>query len=157
MIHALVHTQGVVLGNTYVPLELAYRDCLGERAHLLITSPLNYSKMKRLYPNARPDVLVTTVEGVAYSQVLDYLKRRFQVLSHTFPSSPVLFGYKGNSYQPRVLLDAGIPNRVNVEKFGVPALQVVSGIDTCPWHKGNRHRKCARAALEQILSHAVAR
>lgn len=151
MMHALVHTQGVVLGKTYIPLELAYMDILGERAHFLITSPLNYSKMKRLYPNARPDVLVTTVEGTAYSEVLNYLKLRFQILSDIFPSTPILFGYKGHSYQPRVLLDAGIPNRVNVERFGVPALKVTDNI--CRWHKGN-HRKCALAALEQILSHA---
>lgn len=151
MMHALVHTQGVVLGKTYIPLELAYLDVLGGRAHFLITSPLNYSKMKRLYPNARPDVLVTTVKGVAYSEVLNYLKQRFQVLSSTFPSTPIVFGYKGDSYQPQVLLDAGIPNRVNVERFGVPALKVTDNI--CYWHKGNR-RKCALAALEQILSHA---
>lgn len=153
MAHALVHTQGVVLGKTYIPLELAYWDCLGESVHLLITSPLNYSKMKRLYPKARPDVLVTTVEGVPYSRVLDYLKWRFEVLSNAFPSIPILFGHKGNSYQPRVLLDAGIPNRINVETLGVPALQV-SNTDTCHWHKGNPRRKCARAALEQILNHA---
>lgn len=153
MIHAIVHTQGVVLGNTYIPLELAYWDRLGESAHLLIASPLNYSKMKRLYPNARPDVLVTTVEGVPYSRVLDYLKWRLEVLSDAFPSIPILFGHKGNSYQPRVLLDAGIPNRVNVETLGVPALRAVSNTDTCRWHKGNRPRKCARAALEQILNH----
>lgn len=153
MMHALVHTQGVVLGNTYLPLEIAYRDVLGGHAHLLITSPLNYSKMKRLYPNASPDVLVTTVHGVAYSEVLRFLKLRFQILASTFPATtPILFGYKGNSYQPRVLLDAGIPNRVNVEDFGVPALLPTTD-RTCPWHKGNR-RKCALAALEQILSHA---
>lgn len=146
--HALVHTQGVVLGQTYLPLELAYRDVLGGSAHFLITSPLNYSKMKRLYPHARPDVLVTTVQGVPYSQVLHYLQLRFQILSTTFPSIPIVFGYKGNSYQPQVLLDAGIPNRVNVEMYGVPALH---GTDrTCPWHKGNR-RKCALGALEQML------
>lgn len=149
--HALVHTQGVVLGNTYLPLELAYRDVLGGSAHFLITSPLNYSKMKRLYPHARPDVLVTTVQGIPYSEVLHFLKLRFQILSSTFPSTPILFGYKGNSYQPQVLVDAGIPNRVNVERFGVPALQVTNHI--CRWHKGNR-RKCALVALEQILSHA---
>lgn len=144
---ALVHTQGVVLGKTYIPLELAYRDVLGESAHFLITSPLNYSKMKRLYPHARPDVLVTT--GVPYSRVLDYLKLRYQILSATFPS--VIFGYKGESYQPRVLLDAGIPNRVNVERYGVPTLQTTTNNGTCRWHKGNRH-KCALAALEQILT-----
>lgn len=152
MMHALVHTQGVVLGKTYLPLELAYRDVLGESAHFLITSPLNYSKMKRLYPHARPDALVSTAEGVPYSRVLDYLKLRYQILSFAFPSTPVFFGYKGESYQPRVLLDAGIPNRVNVERYGVPSLRrTTASSDTCRWHKGNR-RKCALAALEQILT-----
>lgn len=150
MIHALVHTQGVVLGRTYLPLELAYQDVLGVRAHFHIVSPLNYSKMRRLYPHARPDVTVVTEGGTPYSEVLAFLKMRFRYLSSHFPH--VMFGYKGECYQPQVLNDAGIPHKVNIETFGVPTLQKT--LNSCRWHKGSPS-KCAVAALDQMLRHAV--
>lgn len=147
MIHAVVHTQGVVLGRTYFPLELAYQDALGTRAHLLITSPLPYAALRKLYPHSRPDVLVTTRGGIPYSQVLHFLRRRHQLLSTHFPS--VVFGYKGESYQPQILNDAGIAPRVNIETFGIPALRKTH--EACAWHRGSGPRKCARMALRQIL------
>lgn len=148
MIHALVHTQGVVLRHTYIPLELAYQDVFGVRAHFHIRSPINYSKIRKLFPFARPDVIVITEGGTPYSEVLDFLKLRFRYLSSHIPH--VVFGYKGETYQPQVLNDAGIPNKVNIEKFGVPALQMTP--NPCRWHKGSPS-KCAVAALEQILRH----
>lgn len=144
MIQAIVHTQGVVLGRTYVPLELAYCDHLGHWAHFLITSPISYSKMRRHYPHARPDVMVVTEGGTPYSQVLQYLKWRSESLG-----KDATFGYKGESYQPQVLEDAGIHNRINVEKWIEGALRVTD--NACPWHK-SAVSKCARAALEQIAT-----
>lgn len=150
MVHALVHTQGVVLGQTYLPLELAYQDILGVRAHFHIVSPLNYSKMRRHFPDARPDVIVITQGGTPYSEVLAFLRLRFKYLSSLIPH--VVFGYKGACYQPQVLKDAGIPHTINIEVFGVPALQKTH--EACRWHKGSPS-KCAVAALDQMLRHVV--
>lgn len=152
MIHAVVHTQGVVLHRTYVPLELAYRDALGVEAHFLITSPISFSSMRKHYPHSRPDVVVVTDGGgTPYSSVLDFLKFRYACLANVFPR--VVFGYKGNSFQPQVLKDAGIPDAVNVERLGVPALRRhgTTTDDTCRWHCTGRRRKCALDALNQIL------
>lgn len=145
MISAIVHTQGVVLKSSYVPLELAYIDVLGVQAHFHINSPIPYSAMRKFYPNARPDVIVITDGGTPYSQVLEFLKNRFQFLSTLHPDT--VFGYKGASFQPQVLRDAGIASIVNLEEFGVPPL---SRSFSCPWH---RRGKCAVAALDHILRH----
>lgn len=149
MIHALVHSQGVVLGSTYYALELAYEDVTGTRAHFHITSPLGYYKMRRCYPHARPDVLVIAKGGTPYSKVLDFLKRRFRYLRDCWGEA-VVFGYKGESYQPQVLRDAGISRIINVEKLGVPALRITD--NACSWHKRTLS-KCALVALNQILDH----
>lgn len=148
MLSAIVHTQGVVLGSTYIPLEMAYHDILNMRAHFHITSPVPYAAMRKLYPHSRPDVLVVAEGGTPYWEVLDFLKVRFRFLASQFPA--VVFGYKGESYQPQILRDAGIGSVVNVEKFGVPALQATA--DACRWH-ARIPSKCAVKALEQILRH----
>lgn len=143
MISAIIHTQGVVLKSTYVPLELAYVDVLGVKAHFHINSPIPYSAMRKFYPNARPDVIVITGEGTPYSQVLEFLRNRFMYLMTLHPNT--VFGYKGGSFQPQVLRDAGITSIVNLEKFGVPP---ITRSFLCPWHKRG---KCAVAALDHIL------
>lgn len=148
MLSAIVHTQGVVLGSTYVPLEMAYQDILGARAHLLITSPIPYAAMRKLYPHSRPDALVVTDGGTPYPEVLDFLRLRFRFLASQLPA--VVFGYKGESYQPLMLRHAGIGSVVNVEKLGVPALRVTA--HACRWHRRSPS-KCAASALEQILRH----
>lgn len=147
MIAALVHTQGVVLDSQYVPLEMAYLDALGGRAHVHITSPISFTAMRKFFPHSRSDVTVITEGGTSYRQVLAFLRDRFQLLSyHLGPT--VAVGYKGASYQPQILRDAGIPSLVNVETLGVPAL--TSAVGECPWHRGSRS-KCAAVALNQIL------
>lgn len=151
--HAVIHTKGVVLGDEYVPLELAYRDVAGLLCHFQITSPMNFSKMRRLYPNCRPDVEVTTVSGTSYSDTLKFLKNRYDFLQTVYPHTPVVFGYKGELFQPKILIDASIPNIVNVETFGVPPLKRNLNIECfCPLHKGDPN-KCALVALNQIVSH----
>lgn len=151
MAHALVHSVGVVLGNTYVPLELAYSDVTGYHVNFLITSPINFAKIRRLYPSSRPDAIVTTTDGVPYSCVLAFLKQRQETLRAQFGTPVVVFGYKGSSYQSNVLKDAGIAHHLNVETLGVPKL--THHEHTCPWHKGPS--KCAAAALNQMLTHLL--
>lgn len=151
--HAIIHTKGVVLGETYIPLELAYKDVTGLLCHFLITSPMTFSKMRRCYPNCRPDVEVTTQGGTSYSDALSFLRSRYNFLQTVYPHEPIVFGFKGQNYQPKILIDAGIPNRVNVEVFGVPPLQRnVTVESSCVLHKGNPN-KCALVALNQIVSH----
>lgn len=150
---AIIHTKGVVLGDTYIPLELAYQDVAGLFCHFQITSPMNFSKMRRWYPNCRPDVEVTTRGGTSYSDTLKFLKNRYDFLQKLYPNSTIVFGYKGESNQRKILIDAGITNIVNVEMFGVPPLRRNLRIESfCPLHKGNPN-KCAVVALDQILSH----
>lgn len=145
MAQALVHTQGVVLGDKYFPLELSYCDVLGHEMHFLINSPLNYSKIRRSYPYAKPDALVTMTDGTSYSEVLSFLKQREKLIEKTLGGCT--FGYKGNGYQTKVLDDAGITNRINLKML--PNLTYTGH---CSWHKGNTS-KCSRYALAQMLSH----
>lgn len=145
MAHVIIHTQGVVLGDHYIPLELSYRDVLGFEKHFLINSPLNYSKIRRLYPSSRPDVIVTVTEGTPYSEVIAFLIERRQFLETLY--QPCVFGYKGNGYQTKVLDDAAIENRLNLNML--PKLNYVGH---CSWHKG-KFSKCSRAALAQMMYH----
>lgn len=145
MAQALIHTQGVVLGDKYVPLELSYTDVLGHEMHFLINSPINYSKIRRCYPFAKPDVIVTMTDGIAYSEVLTFLKERKNTIEKALGGCT--FGYKGNGYQTKVLDDAGIVNRINLKML--PSLHYIGH---CSWHKG-KASKCSRAALVQMLSH----
>lgn len=70
-----------------------------------------------------------------------------------YPGVPIVFGYKGENYQPKILIDAGIPHIVNVEVFGVPPLRRNVAVESiCSFHKGNPN-KCALVALNQIVSH----
>ena len=91
---AVIHTKDVVLGNRYIPLELAYRDVYGLRCHFHITSPMNFSKMKRMYPDCRPDVEVTVTGGTPYSNVLKFLQEQHDFLQSLHPNLPVIFAYK---------------------------------------------------------------
>lgn len=159
MLSALVHTQGVVLGSSYVPLEMAYVDVLGVQAHFLITSPISFTAMRKFYPHSRSDVTLITDGGTPYSHVLEFLRTRYQCLLLLLlqaESSAVVFGYKGGSYQPQILRDAGIPSIFNIEEWGddsVPALPPPPRA-TCPFHPPTRFRsKCAAAAIEAMLRH----
>lgn len=151
-VHAIVHTQGVVLGRHYHPLELAYADRLGHVAHLLIASPIRYSDMKRQYPRSFPDVLMSVEGGASYSSVLSFLQGRYRLLQRAYPSSDIVFGYKGQSYQSDILRDAGLSNTVNLESLGrMPRLDHRTRYHPyCPWHRG--HSKCALDAVARILS-----
>lgn len=154
--HAIIHTKGVVLNNIYVPLELAYCDVTGYFYHFHITSPLNYSEMRRQYGPVRPDVQVSVTSGTRYLDVLQFLRNRYDILQTLYPKDQIFFGYKGEKYQPKVLKDAEIPHIVNVETLGVPPLKEIKITDnfafSCPLHKG-RLDKCALLALRRILSY----
>lgn len=153
MVHALIHTQGVVLNRTYIALELAYQDVSGFRTHFIITSPISFSKMKQKYRHVHADVLVTTHSGTPYSNVIQFLKDRQAFLRLYCKTDRICFGFKGNSYQPQILRDAGIADTINVEIFEVVPPLAHSGIwhPHCSWHKSRG--KCALVALEHILFH----
>lgn len=148
MVQALIHTTGVVLGSTYIPLEFSYCDILGYKTHQLITSPINYSKIRRLYPYTRPDVHVTIKDGIPYSEVIRFLKSRYEYLLKEI--GYCTFGYKGESYQTKILRDANILDSVNIEIFNVPKLNHTH--TQCPWHH-NSYDKCSERAIEEILNH----
>lgn len=159
MLVALVHTQGVVLGSKYIPLEMAYVDILRMQAHFHITSPISFTAMRKFFPHSRSDVTMITEGGISYAQVLAFLNQRFHYLNALFPQSTGSFGCKGTTYQTQILKDAGISNIINVETLGVPALRHAR-VDTitdltayCPWHIGRRWNKCAKVALNRILHH----
>lgn len=152
-LHALVHTQGVVLGKQYIPLELGYIDVTGYEIHFQITSPLSYSKAKRFYKSFIPDAIMTTRQGQPYSDVLRFLRERYHELSRLYKTPEIYFGYKGRSYQPTVLRDAGLERVINVDTLGLPALRHLAtsynvGQFTCPFH--NQSFKCARLAVRLI-------
>jgi hypothetical protein len=87
-------------------------------------------------------------DGTPYSEVLRFLKQRKNLIENLL--DVCVFGYKGKSYQVKVLDDAGIVNHINLETFQLPKLNYVG---QCPYHKGPS--KCSRAALAQILFHLV--
>lgn len=160
MLSALVHTQGVVLGSSYVPLEMAYVDVLGVQAHFLITSPISFTAMRKFYPHSRSDVTLVTEGGTPYSHVLEFLRTRYQclLLLQAPSAAAVVFGYKGGSYQPQILRDAGIPSIFNIEKWGsgaaLPALPPPPPLHTaaaCPFHPPRFRSKCAAVAIDAIL------
>lgn len=148
MLTAVVHTQGVVLQSTYIPLEVAYHDVLGFSFHALITSPLSHDALRHFYPHARSDVTMVENGGTPYSDVLQQLRERACILSTHYPR--VVFGYKGESYQPQILRDAGIVDILNVETLGVPRLPPTE--EVCSWHT-RRSSKCAWVSLRHILRH----
>lgn len=155
-VHAIVHTTGVTLGRSYVPLEFAYTDSLGFQAHFLITSSIGFYEARRRFPHCGdPDVFMSTRAGSSIARVHKFLRKRYAVLSKSL-GSRVAFGYKGNGFQARFLVDAGIPNIINLETLGVPPLPTLAQSHPrkhCPWHPSARN-KCARHAVEMLVAAA---
>lgn len=153
--HAIIHTKGVVLNERYVPLELAYRDICGLLCHFQITSPMTFSQMRKMFPDCRPDVDVSVNKGTPYSDALTFLRNRYEFLQSKFPEKTIVFGYKGEKYQPQILHDADIFDTVNVEMYGVPPLNSIPATTahvSCFLHKG-KSEKCALVALNRITSY----
>ena len=161
-VDAFVHTEGVVLGSRYVPLELTYRDRLGYETTFRINSPVSFQEARAAHLHVRPEAIMLTSHGVPYHETLRFLQDRFHLLQQR-SREPVVFGYKGESYQPNVLRDAGIPKILNVEQLGVPAIRVlqqkyghaVGGGTPCPHHMSPRRNKCSRAVARLVLMDMV--
>ncbi|GIY89222.1 uncharacterized protein CEXT_656621 [Caerostris extrusa] len=150
-IHAFVHTQGVVFGRNYIPLEVAYMDVTGAVVHFRIKSPMSFMEAKRNFPHIRPDVIMCKETGVDYVYALEMLRQHVQRLMDVFQTSHIVVGYKGDSFQPQILLHAGIQHMVNVEKFNVPALRHLGQTydPNCPFHKYPTS-KCAHRAVHLV-------
>lgn len=156
-ISALVHSQGTVFQNQYIPLEIAYVDVTGVHVCFLIKSPLSFWDAARIDPNMKKSlhVVMTTRDGVRYSEVERFLSERYTVLKDVFGPS-VLFGYKGQSYQKNVLGD--IPS-INLETLGCPSLRQLQTRfpnlqRNCPYHL-YPNQKCARHVLQLLLAAAA--
>lgn len=151
-IHALVHTQGVVVTNKYIVLEFAYRDVTGVVEHCLVKSPLSFRDAKRKDFRIRPDVIMTNEHGVPYASVLNFVCNQYYRLRNVLRVENVVFGFKGNSYQPKILRDAGLSSIVNIEDLGgIPSLKTLTleGNGGCPFHARNS-LKCAKRATDFI-------
>lgn len=155
--HAIIHTTGVVLGKTYVPLELSYIDVTGYEIHLQITSPMSYHEATTQYSHIRPDAIMSTYRGVALDKVISFLNIRYQQLQQQFPDTLIVFGHKGNGTQLQFLQQTQIPHLENVEQLGVPALHILAEmypsvtIPPCSLHV--KCFKCSRAAVRLIAAH----
>lgn len=164
-IAALIHTEGVILFNKYVVLELAYVDILDVQRHFFIQSPMLYKDAKKYnkYLQMSQEVVMcrsNTYYGqrvYKYQEVLQFLKQRFR-LFHDYFKGKVQFGYKGRSYQEDVLKQSCIP-RLNIESLGVPAIRTLMKRypyirKYCIFHKYD-HNKCAKHILKLIKLHIL--
>ena len=160
-IHALVHTTGVVLGSNYIPLEVAYYDVTGFECAFLVKSPLSFQEAKASFPHIRPDVKMSTRDGLTLDRVRDFLQTRYLILHSLLgsSSSDIVFGHKGNSYQKTFLNQMHLPHTLNVETFLVPSLSQLRNMyphvvfPDCPHHVTSS--RCARTALHVLLIYMI--
>lgn len=150
-VHAIVHTTGVVLGKTYVPLELAYVDVTGYEITLQLKSPMSFKDAKRHFPHARPDAIMSSYKGLTVDDVMHFLRSRYVQLQLECCQADIVFGCKGRS-QMNVLI--GLPHVENLETVGVPSLKVLRHPHTvdCPLHVAPTP-KCARYTVRLLASY----
>lgn len=152
IVHALIHTTGVILGNEYFPLEMAYIDVMGYETTIHIKSPIDFMTAQREYPNARPDAVMSKYMGVSTNQWKQFLKRQYESLQAQCGTPHIVFGCKGNSNQMQVLKQADIPIVVNMETLNMPSLAALKNmyphlvLPNCPWHVKPTD-KCARLSV----------
>lgn len=157
---ALTHTEGVILNNKYIILELAYQDMLGLHKHFLIQSPICYTKAKMYnkYLKKSLEVIMCTSYQLnghkvyKFSEILEFLKERYAFLQY-FYSFKIHFGYKGRSFQRNILSKCNIPN-INIECFGIPPIRTLLSMypyitKNCCYHK-HYYNKCAEHILRLI-------
>lgn len=162
---AIVHTEGVILFNRYVVLELAYMDVTGVQKNFLIQSPMRYKDAKKCnrYLQMSQEVVMCTSSTYCgqrvykYREILHFLKHRFRLFDHYFRGD-VQFGYKGKSFQQDILKQSSIP-RINIEMFGIPAIKTLMEFypyarKQCFFHK-HYHNKCAKHILKLIKMHIL--
>lgn len=160
---ALTHTEGVVLNNKYVILELAYRDIFGVHEHFLIQSPISYTNAKKnnKYLKKSLEVIMCTsneyhgIKVHKFYDVLKFLKDRYKVLRYYY-GYQTTYGYKGCSFQKDILVKCNIPN-INIESFGIPKINTLKLYHPtikrlCCYHK-HYYNKCAEHILRLISAH----
>lgn len=157
---AIIHTEGVILFNRYVILELAYMDILGIHRNFFIRSPMCYkdAKEQNKYLHMSQEVIMCTSSMYCgqrvykYREIVYFLKHRYKFF-HSYFKSNIKFGYKGRSFQQDILKQSCIPH-INIEKFGIPAIKLL--LKWYPYVKKNclYHKyidtKCAKHILELI-------
>lgn len=153
-IAAIVHTEGVIL-ERYYALELAYTDMEGHTENFLIRYPRQVKSYNPKTFAASLDVVPCTGDSFrghrvhSYSKVLRFLREKAFRLHAKYRRR--LFGFKGRSFQDKVLRDAEIPG-VNLESFGCPSLYRLQSIwplrRPCPFHPAGR--PCAMNKLLTI-------
>lgn len=164
-IAAIIHTEGVILFNRYVVLELAYVDILDVQRHFFIQSPMRYKDAKKYnkYLQMSQEVIMCTDNTFygqrvyKYREIVHFLKQRFR-LFHDYFKGNVQFGYKGKSFQQDILQKSCIP-RINIENYGIPAIQTLIKWypymrKYCFFHKYD-HNKCAKHILKLITLHIL--
>lgn len=160
---ALVHTEGVLLSNKYVILELAYCDLLGIKKHFLIQSPISYTKAKKSnkYLNKSLEVIMCVSNTFGnhkvykFGEVCQFLKERYFLLKFYFGSN-IRFGYKGKSFQRDIFVKCNIPS-INIEFLKIPCIKKMMSYfpfieKNCIYHVKS-HNKCAEHVLRLITAY----
>lgn len=154
---ALTHTEGVILSNKYVILELAYCDLLGIKEHFLIQSPISYTKAKicNKYLKKSLEVIMCISSNFKnhrvykFGQVCQFLKERYFLLKSYYGSN-IRFGYKGKSFQQDILLKCNIPS-INIEFLKIPSIKTLMLYYPDIKKKCVYHAKCSNKCAEHVL------
>lgn len=159
VVHALVHTTGVVLGREYVPLEVAYCDVTGYEYCFLLRSPMSFRVAQTNYPYVQPDARMSTHNGVTLDTVRQFVHDRISILKDVLKRSDIVFGYKGESHQKKFLDLMDVPHTVNVERFLVPSLFILRQlypymvVTDCPYHV--TISRCAFSAVRMLITYMM--
>lgn len=160
---ALTHTEGVILSNKYVILELAYCDLLGTKKHFLIKSPMSYTKAKKdnKYLQKSLEVIMCASNTFKnhkvypFGEVCQFLKEKYVLLKSRF-GKDIRFGYKEKSFQQDIHLKCHIPS-INIEFLGIPNIKTLVSYfpfvkKKCIYHVKS-HNKCAEHILRLITAY----
>lgn len=159
VVHALVHTTGVVLGREYIPLEVAYCDVTGIEHCFLLQSPISFREAQRIYPNSLPDAIMSTQTGVTVATVRQFMHARNSTLQSVLKQSDIVFGFKGDSYQKSFIEQMHLPHIVNVEQLLVPSLHRLRSmyphlvIPDCTFHV--KPSRCALSAVRLLVAYMM--
>lgn len=154
---ALTHTEGVILHNKYVILELAYCDLLDMRKNFLIQSPISYTKAKKgnRHLNKSLEVIMCISNNFKnhrvykFGQVCQFLKERYFLLKSYYGNN-IRFGYKGKSFQQDIFVKCQIPS-INIEILGIPRIRTLMSSFPAIEKKCIYHAKSSNKCAEHIL------
>lgn len=160
---ALTHTEGAILSNKYVILELAYCDLLGTKKHFLIQSPISYTKARKRnkYLKKSLEVIMcvsSTFKGhkvYKIGEVCQFLKEQYFLLKSYF-GNDIRFGFKGKSFQRDIYIKCNIPC-INIEFLRIPNIKLLMSYfpfieKNCIYHS-KVDNKCAEHILRLITAY----